>query len=348
MHRSLLVLAIAVAVAGFGQRTSAQGLTFSLFERYLESLRENAGIPGMSALVLQGGSEVWSAGFGRADIDSSARPTADTPYLIGGLSQTIGATLVLKKCIDESFATLNDPVAEWVQGFPESSTTIAQLLAHVSPNTGAFNYDLTRFGALTPVVEACGDMSYAPLLWSEILAPMGMAFSSPGTALVRPTATDLSQFEPEELAHFAEVVNRLAKPYHVDRGRHVRTEVSPVRVNAATGIVSSVRDLAKFDRYLSDDDVLESQTLHRAWQQVAPGIPSGLGWLVQAYNREPVVWQFGRVDGAYSALIVKGPNRDLTFIVLANSDALAAPFNGDSLDVTASLFARLFLLTFIS
>ena len=34
--------------------------------------------------------------------------------------------------------------------------------------------------------------------------------------------------------------------------------------------------------------------------------------------------------------------------VRANSDALAAPFNGDSLDVTASLFARLFLLTFIS
>src|SRR5688572_31013907 len=119
VHRSLLALAIVVAVAGFGQRTSAQGLTFSLFERYLESLRENAGVPGMSALVLQGGAEVWSTGFGRADIDSSARPTADTPYLIGGLSQTIGATLLLKKCVDESFATLNDPIADWVNGFSE-------------------------------------------------------------------------------------------------------------------------------------------------------------------------------------------------------------------------------------
>jgi CubicO group peptidase (beta-lactamase class C family) len=347
VHRSLVAFILVAVFAGFGQRTSAQGFTFSLFERYLESLRENAGIPGMSALVLQGGHEVWSSGFGRADIDSSARPTPDTPYLIGGLSQTFGATLLLKKCFDESFATLSDPVAEWVPGFSESTTTIVQLLAHVA-NTGAFRYDLTRFAALTAVVETCSDTTYAPLLWSEILAPMGMAFSSPGTALVNPTASDLAQFEPEELAHFAEVVSRLARPYHVDRGRHVRTELSGVRVNAATGIVSSVRDLARFDQNLTHGGVLDSRTLQLAWQQVVPGIPSGLGWLVQAYNREPVVWQFGRVDGAYSSLMVKVPNRDLTFILLANSDALAAPFNGDSLDVTASLFARLFLLTFAS
>ena len=38
---------------------SAQSLTFTLFERYLESLREQAGIPGMSALVLQDGVVVW-------------------------------------------------------------------------------------------------------------------------------------------------------------------------------------------------------------------------------------------------------------------------------------------------
>ena len=46
-------------------------------------------------------------------------------------------------------------------------------------------------------------------------------------------------------------------------------------------------------------------------------------------------------------LVVKVPNRGLTFIVLANSDALAAPFGRDSWDVTASVFARLFLRVFL-
>ena len=66
---SLLVL--------FGLRPSAQilglnpfqNLTFTVFERYLESLRLQAGIPGMSALILQDGVVVWERGFGRADIE---------------------------------------------------------------------------------------------------------------------------------------------------------------------------------------------------------------------------------------------------------------------------------------
>ena len=55
MHKFFIASAVVLAAAMFGQRTSAQTLTSSLFERYLESLREPAGIPGMSALVLQDG-----------------------------------------------------------------------------------------------------------------------------------------------------------------------------------------------------------------------------------------------------------------------------------------------------
>ena len=76
-------------------------------------------------------------------------------------------------------------------------------------------------------------------------------------------------------------------------------------------------------------------------------MPTGLGWFLQAYNGQPIVWQFGLIDGAFSSLIVKVPNRHLTFIVLANSDGLSAPFALDAGDVTSSLFARLFLKSFV-
>lgn len=346
VHRFFFTLAVLGAVAAAQPRPSAQGLSFALFERYLESLREQAGIPGMSALVLVGGNEAWSAGFGRADVESGLRPTADTPYLIGQLSQTLGATLLLKECIDESYAELNDSMRAWFPGFPEpATTTIGQVLGHVGTD-GAFRYDPDRFAALTRVIEACSDNPYPRVLNEEIFAQLGLGFSAPGTAIRAPAPSDFDHFDAADLARFAQIVNRMAKPYHVDRGRHVRTDLAGVRADAANGIVSSVRDLARFDAAL-DGVLLERDTLERALRPVAPHLPAGLGWFVQAYNREPIAWQFGQIRNAYSALMVKVPNRGLTFILLANSDALAAPFSGDVWDVSASAFARTFLLMYV-
>jgi hypothetical protein len=60
------------------------------------------------------------------------------------------------------------------------------------------------------------------------------------------------------------------------------------------------------------------------------------------------VWQFGVVRDAYSALYIKVPARNLTLILLANSDGLAAPYNLSNGDVTVSLFAQTFLKLFIN
>ena len=56
-----------------------------------------------------------------------------------------------------------------------------------------------------------------------------------------------------------------------------------------------------------------------------------------------LVWQFGLIDNAYSAMIVKVPSRRATMILLANSDGLAIPFQLDAGDVTRSPFALVLL-----
>ena len=76
-------------------------------------------------------------------------------------------------------------------------------------------------------------------------------------------------------------------------------------------------------------------------------MPTGLGWFVQNYNGQPVYWQFGLSQGAYSSLILKVPGKHLTLILLANSDGLSAPFALQEGDVNASLFARAFLRLFV-
>src|SRR6185503_20886600 len=112
-----------------------------------------------------------------------------------------------------------------------------------------------------------------------------------------------------------------------------RTELPPMGINATAGLVTTVRDLAKFDRALDTGDatgLLQPETLDAAWVPAldAAGAPTpmGLGWFVQYYRGERVVWHFGSVPNAYSSLIIKLPARHMTFILLANSDGLSAPF----------------------
>lgn len=340
-----------VGIVVFGQRTEAQVLTFSLFERYLESFRAEAGIPGMSATILQNGVVLWEHGFGRRDVEAFLPATPDTPYLIGGLSQTFGATLLLRKCIDQGSAVLDDPVREWLPLYPEPQTTLSQLLTHTAAGGGGYQYAPSRFATLTGVIEACGRVPYRLLLASELFDRFAMVDSAPDQVLGTPTAQDTEWFSPAHLSHYAQVINRMAAPYRVVGGRAQRnTDLQLKRVDAADGIISSVRDLARFDSMLSSDVLLAPATRNLAWTQAFAGatpLPTGRGWFVQNYNGEPIVWQFGLIHGSHSSLVLKAPNRGLTLIILANSDGLNAPFALESGDVTTSLFATLFLRLFV-
>lgn len=325
---------------------NAQGLAFSLFGRYLDSLREQAGIPGLSAVISQNGNVVWSAGFGRQSADAALSPNIDTPYPIGGLSQTFGATLLLKKCIDESYAELSDTVTRWHSRYPEPATTLRQLLSHTAP-TGGFRYDLSRFSALTPVVEECAHVRYPSLLANEIFNRFVMTSSVPGHALVAPTLADRELFPAETLERYADIIGRIAAPHRVDsRGRASRTEIAPVSADVSTGIVSTAGDLARFDAALGAGVLLTPESrLVSSTQAISLStpLPTGLGWFVQNHNNQPIVWQFGMISGGYSSLIIKAPNRGTTLILLANSDGLSAPFSLEQGDVTTSPFAQLFL-----
>ena len=119
-------------------------------------------------------------------------------------------------------------------------------------------------------------------------------------------------------------------------------------MTAGIGVISTVRDMARFDAALSAGALLAPSTLSRAWENTG-ALPTGLGWFVQRYNGESVVWHFGVMRDAYSALIVKLPGRGLTLILLANSDGLAGPpYNLSDGSVTSNLFASLFLRLFLT
>lgn len=350
VRRISLAVAVLLGIAIPGSRADAQDLSFTLFERYLESFRVEAGIPGMSAVIARHGFVVWERGFGRRDVEAALSATPDTPYAIGGLSEIFGSTLLLKKCVDEGSARLTDPVARWLPLYPEPATTLGQLLSHTVPGGGAFKYAPERFASLTGVIDACSETPYRVLLAREVFDRLGMVDSVPGPFAAVPTPEELEQFGPIRLAQYSAALGRAAIPYRVVGGRPQRNLGVPVvPLNAADGIVSSVRDVARLDAAFAGDVLLARATRNLSWTQATTEsrpMVTGLGWWVQEYRGEPVVWQFGLTPGGHSSLVVKAPNRGLTFILLANSDGLNAPYMLERGDVTASLFARLFLRFF--
>jgi CubicO group peptidase (beta-lactamase class C family) len=340
--------ALLVSLVVTPHASAQQELTFSLFERYIDALRVQANIPGMSAAIVQDERVTWKAGFGWSDVERSIAARPDTPYQVGGLTEALSAALLFEQCVETAHAELDDRIQQRVPVYGESTTTMRDLLSHKSLTSG-FKYDASRYAVgLTPLAEACVGIGtpFRQALWDRIFERLGMFDSVPAQNVADSTADDRVQFNSTDLDRFAGIVRRMALPYRVS-GSTVTVNTSIGRsVDAATGAISTVLDLAKFDSGLDGAVLLHRESMATMWSNQS-GMPTGLGWFVQNYNGLKIVWQFGNMPGAYSSLILKVPERHLTLILLANSDGLSAPFSLQDGDVNSSLFARTFLRLFI-
>lgn len=284
-----------------------------------------------------------------ANLEARIRATPDTPYPIADLSQTFAAVLLLQ-CVELRRLELDVPAEGYGVVLPERGASLRQVLSHSAPPSAAtsFRYDPARFAALTSAMEHCVRQPYRRSIVHRLLDHLAMIDTVPGRDLQNPNTVPEDLFEPAALARYASVLERTAVPYRVDsRRRTTRTELPLEGINAATGLVSTVRDLARFDAALDAGLLLDAETLAAAWSPVISASdvpqPMGVGWFTQIYRGTPVIWHFGVVPNAYSALVIKVPSRRATMILLANSDGLTGPFQMTAGDVTRSLFASLFL-----
>jgi CubicO group peptidase (beta-lactamase class C family) len=332
--RTAAAALVAIVVCGQQGGAQQQSLTIGLFERYLDALRVEAGMPGLSAAIVENGTVVWDRGFGRQDVENAVAARADTPYPVLGLTETVASAMLLQQCVEQRDLELTDTARRWNSAFPDATSTIGEVLRHRSG--GTFRYDPSRYAELAEVITQCARERYQRLVGYEVISRLGMTDSVPGHNI----DSDRSLFGDDLLARFTAALRRVAVPYRVENNRVSRSAYTPHRLDASTGLVSTVRDLARLDR--SWNVLLSSSTLEQWWSP-ASGAPTGLGWFVQHYNHQTVVWHFGVARDAYSSLILKVPGKNVTLILLANSDRLSAPYALENGDVTQSVFARLFL-----
>src|SRR5688572_1314871 len=126
-----------------------------------------------------------------------------------------------------------------------------------------------------------------------------------------------------------------------------------VHLNAVTTAgeaTSTVVDLAKFDVALDEDRLIRPESRARMWTPAVSNagqtLPYALGWFVEEIAGQKAMWHYGWLPPSVSALYLKVPEAELTFLLLANNDRLSGSFAWSRDGVRASPFARAFLAAF--
>jgi CubicO group peptidase (beta-lactamase class C family) len=347
MRRVVLAFGLA-SLIGAAPADAADDLLLARFADYVDALRAQAGIPGIAAAIVGRTDIVWEHASGYQDTDRSIAARPDTPFYLDGLTQVFTAAITLR-CAEEGRLSIDDPIGAYKKSASEPSATIRQLLTHTSGTADAltFQYRPERLEPMVTVIRACTGDSYRETI-GDLFDRLAMVDSVPGAdaATLEPPAEGVPT--PAQKAHYADVLSRLARSYAVDRrGRATASDRGDGPLTAYSGLISTVRDLAHFDLALRNGVLLRDDTLALAWRpatgRAGAPLPHGIGWFVQSYNGEPVIWQFGSIENASSSLMITLPTRGLTLILLANSDGLTKAYPLTAGDVSVSPFARVFL-----
>jgi len=149
---------------------------------------------------------------------------------------------------------------------------------------------------------------------------------------------------------FDTISKSLAQPYALDREFKVTKISYPQGFSTSAGLMSSVLDMAKYDIAIDQNKFLTRETQQLAFTPTVStkgeALPYGLGWFTQNYKGTKMLWHYGYWT-ANSSFILKVPERNITFIVMANTDNLSRPTNLGAGDALSSPVGMAFLKTFV-
>jgi CubicO group peptidase (beta-lactamase class C family) len=291
---------------------------FQIFSGDLDGVRNLLRIPGMAAAIVEDGRIVWQRDFGLADLENKLPVTASTEFPIASLSKTLAAAIVMQ-LREAGQLRLDDAVVKYL---PDSglaaNITIREVMSHTSDGVPGeeFLYNGARYAVLTGVIEKITGKPYASVVTERILQPLSMSHTIPGL--------DAPGYAPLQRA--------LARPYNWDENSSSGAragEWEKPGLSAATGVVSTVDDLAKYAVALDGDKLVSFASKIAMFTPTRSTrgeyLPYGLGWFVQTYLGQRFVWHYGQED-SYASLFLRVPERKLTLIVLANSNAMSDAF----------------------
>jgi serine beta-lactamase-like protein LACTB len=307
--------------------------------------------PGISVAVVEGGQEVWSAGFGMADLEGFVPATAQTLYRLASVSKQVTAVAAMQLS-EQGKLDLDAPVRKYCPAFPvkEAPITTRLLLGHLAgvrhyksdsnddPEVGnvkhfndpiagglqffandplvakpgtKFNYTTHGYTVVGCAIEGASGEKYVDYVREKVLAPAGMTHS---------VVDD----------RYAIIPYRTRFYHKNESGTVVNAEFldSSYKIPGG-GWLSSADDMARFEVAVLSDKLIARKTRDAMWtpQKASDGSTNGyaLGWgwgqgKDQGLN---VVGHSGGQQGTDTYIMLDPERRD-GVVVLVNMDGADA------------------------
>lgn len=334
------------------------------FERVIDSLRKEYNIPGLSVGIAINDSIQLSRGFGLANVEEKIPMTGETPLRIASLTKPIFST-ILMRLIEEGKVDLNWKIKDYYPDYlgsckrilgyfneemPEYSFLLNEYrperddiliknhLSHTAENIPGtkYKYNGFLFGMLSDVMESATNLKFDKWVDSLIIKKLNLKNSA---------SSQLDSLRKN-------VLDKIALPYTVDsNGKFVKVEFPDPQLNAGAGLVFSAYDLLLFDKALNQNKIISKESKKIMFTpyilEDKTKSPYGYGWFIQKDKAHTLVWHYGLQPNAYSGLYIKVLEKNLTLVLLANSQNLSEPFHLEKGNVLNSEFAKSFLNIFL-
>ena len=329
LARSLFALALLANASGSLSQTLREKKRLEGFEKQVGDLRVRLKVPGISAVIIKDQKVVWARGFGFADLEKRIPVTPDTLFHLASITKTFGATLIMQ-LVEQGKLSLDEPVSRYSTEFKDDSVKIKHLLTHTASGTPGerFQYDGNNYDYLTTVIEKKTGKEFEQVVVETFLDPLGMMNSVPYHNVVVDADKWIASLGKERLDRYKKNLETFAQPYtYYGAGEMIRTSYPGRHYRgAAAGLLSTALDMAKYDIAIDRHVFLKKETQEKAWTPfVSNGgkrLPYGLGWFVMNHHGVKLVWHTGHWGTGFSAFYLKVPEKNVSLIMLANSEAL--------------------------
>ncbi|MEO8011034.1 MAG: serine hydrolase [Dokdonella sp.] len=340
MRCSLSTLALAAALTA-QVANAATPPTPAQFARHAQTLlaetyRTDA--PGVAVLVMRGDEVLYRGARGEADVEADIPLTPDDRFRIGSVTKQFGAAGLLT-LVDAGKVALDDPLSKYLPNYPGGTRiTVEHLLNHTSgiksyteipgalqgpiqrdlttlqlvdyfkneaPDFApgdAWGYNNSGYVLVGAIIEAASGEPWHQYLEQALFTPLGMNDTGYGA-------------DPA-------VIARQVKGY-VTNGNAPAAPlpISMTQPHAAGALVSTVDDLARWNRGLHEGKVLHPATYARMITPVgkASDVGYGYGIWISSVRGTPSLEHSGGIPGFDSHLTYL-PGAGITVAVLRNSE----------------------------
>jgi CubicO group peptidase (beta-lactamase class C family) len=296
--------------------------------------------PGAVALVVKNGKTVFRRAYGLADLEFSVMLEPDMVFRLGAITEQFTAAAVLQLA-ERGKLGLDDAVSRHLEAVPDAwkGITVRHLLTHTAgvpePSARAAGHAAAPSGPagarligwlagpplafepgtrvaharaaywlLGAVIERASGQSYADYMRQHVFVPLGM----------RQTICDDRR----------RVVPRRARGYARIEAEWVNADapIAP-QPDAASGVASTVDDLAQWNAALDRERILSAASLELMLRPHPATGHDAIGWRIDTHDGHPVAEHSSNANG-FAAHVLRLSDDGLFVAVLSNSEAADA------------------------